>query len=123
MPDLDAFWNSDLVVTLTGGINIVDGLNLTEQRILRRLLTNPGDYIWHPNYGAGLPRYIGQAVAPSVIEGAAAAQILQEQTVARSPAPQITAVIGPDLISMTIKYWSATSGAPSLLEFDVGSGT
>ena len=31
-------------------------------RILRRLLTNPGDYLWHPDYGAGLPSRIGTVV-------------------------------------------------------------
>jgi phage baseplate assembly protein W len=119
MADLDATWGQDLSTTPSGDLALVDDIALTEQRIIRRLLTNPGDYLWHPEYGAGLPRYIGQAVPPSTIEMAVMAQILQEQTVARNPAPKVTAKIAPDQISLTINYWSATSGAPQLLEFDV----
>ena len=31
-----------------------------QQRVLRRLLTNPGDYIWQPGYGAGLGQFVGK---------------------------------------------------------------
>lgn len=119
MADLDAFWGGDLSVDATGDLALVDDLALTNQRVLRRLLTNPGDYLWHPDFGVGLPGFIGQAVPPSVPIGAAAAQIAQEETVARSPAPEFDVQLGIDLISMSVKYYAATTGAPVLLEFDV----
>ncbi|MGN6536402.1 MAG: hypothetical protein ACTHKQ_11825, partial [Mesorhizobium sp.] len=59
MPDLDQLWGEDLSVSASGDIATVDGDSLTTQRILRRLMTSPGDYIWNPTYGAGLPQRIG----------------------------------------------------------------
>lgn len=119
MADVSALWGGDLALTATGDLLLVDDIDLSNQRLIRRLCTNPSDYLWHSAYGAGLPGYIGLAVPPSAVIGAAAAQIAQEQTVARSPAPQLDAQLGPDMISMTVKYETATSGAPVLLEFDV----
>ncbi len=119
MADASALWGDDMALTATGDLLLVDDIDLSNQRLIRRLCTNPNDYIWHPAYGAGLPGYIGLAVPPSSVIGAAAAQIPQEQTVSRSPVPQISAQLGPDMISMTIQYETATSGAPVLLEFDV----
>ena len=55
--DFDQLWGDDLTLTATGQVALVDGTPKGEQRVLRRLLTNPGDYIWHPEYGAGLPRW------------------------------------------------------------------
>ena len=74
MSDLNHFYGGDLSLSATGDILKVDGSTQGQQRVLRRLLTNPalmdssgkvtvvGDYIWHPTYGAGLPRMVGDTV-------------------------------------------------------------
>ena len=61
----DAFhqWGSDLATGSTGDISTISGQLLGQQRVLRRLLTNPGEYIWQLDYGAGLARFIGQLAA------------------------------------------------------------
>ena len=46
MPDLAHQFGADLVAGATGDLAVVDGPALGRQRVLRRLLTNPGDYIW-----------------------------------------------------------------------------
>ena len=58
-----------------------DGAALTQQRVLRRLLTNPGDYIWQLGYGAGLGQFVGRPGVPAAIAGVAGAQILLEAAV------------------------------------------
>ena len=59
MPDLAHEFGADLQAGPTGDLALADGAALGRQRVLRRLLTNPGDYIWHPTYGAGLARFVG----------------------------------------------------------------
>lgn len=54
MPDLSHQWGSDLLIGPTGDLATASGTELGQQRVLRRLLTNASDYIWHLGYGAGL---------------------------------------------------------------------
>lgn len=119
MPDLSQFWGQDLVVSAGGDILPVDGSTLGTQRVLRRLLTNPGDYIWQPEYGAGLPSYIGDAVSPATIVGVIRSQLFMEAAVARDPDPVITVIPIAGGLSINIQYYDATTGAPQLLDFDV----
>ena len=58
--DLAHWFGQDLNVAASGDLLTVDGTAKGQQRVLRRLLTNPGDYIWEPTYGAGLASKIGQ---------------------------------------------------------------
>nr|WP_294915960.1 phage tail protein [uncultured Neokomagataea sp.] len=66
----------DLQVSGTG-LSFVSGVEATKQRILRRLLTNAGGYIWHADYGAGLPQMVGDVIDDGVIS-ASIRQSLQE---------------------------------------------
>ena len=60
-----------------------------QQRVIRRLLTNPGDYIWHTDCGAGLGSYVGAQYAPKRIEGTILNQLQFEYLVAAIPAPSV----------------------------------
>ena len=60
MPDISHQFSADLSLSPTGDLATITAPQLTQQRVLRRLLTNPGDYIWHPSYGAGLAAFVGQ---------------------------------------------------------------
>ena len=59
MADIQHTFGNDLTLSATGDIAIVDGTQRGQERVLRRLLTNPGDYIWLLNYGAILRRMVG----------------------------------------------------------------
>jgi phage baseplate assembly protein W len=61
------YFGNDLSVASNGDILLTDGITLSQQRILRRLLTNPGDYIWELTYGAGLPQFVGQPLSQSLL--------------------------------------------------------
>lgn len=106
----DAFhqWGSDLALGPTGDVASVSGQLLGQQRVLRRLLTNPGDYIWQLDYGAGLARFIGQPVNPLQISAVVRSQIFKEAAVARQPEPLIDVQVSPGARRAPFMCTSAT---------------
>ena len=52
-------WSGDLSLGPTGDLETNSLQEEVKQRVIRRLFTNPGDYIWHPGYGAGIGRAVG----------------------------------------------------------------
>ena len=120
MPDALLTWNGDLSVSSSGDIQLCGGPVLGQQRILRRLLTNAADYVWHPAYGAGLGQFVGQANAGAAIAGVVYAQIFQESCVATQPVPQVSAKQGADgSVNLTILYESRPDGATQTLTFSM----
>ncbi|CAN7330057.1 phage tail protein [Variovorax sp. LjRoot84] len=119
MTDLYHFIGGDLDVSATGDVLQVEGLEQTSQRILRRLLTNQGDYIWHPNYGAGVGKKIGTLLDVRAITGLIRSQIFLEANVARTPAPVITVTEISNGISVRIQYYDGSTGKLATLAFDV----
>lgn len=129
LTDIFHYWGSDLTASATGDLLPVSGTLRGQQRVIRRLLTNPatdiapGDYIFEPTYGAGLPRFLGQPLDTQKVVAAIRAQMLLEDSVAQTPAPVITiAQIGSDntAFSVVIAYNDAATGAPVTLSFTVG---
>lgn len=124
LTDLDHYIGSDLSVSGTGDLQGATDTLRGQQRILRRLLTNPGEYIFHPDYGAGLPRYVGQIADTSQIRALVRGQVLIEEAVARSPAPEIDVTAIPSAagggFAIAIRYTDAASGQPVTLSFEVG---
>lgn len=127
--DLAHYWGTDLTPSGTGDFASVSGTMRGQQRVLRRLLTNPGtatspgDYIFQPEYGAGLPAFLGQTIDKQKIIAAIRAQMLLEDSVAPTPSPVITiGQIGADntAFSVVIAYNDAATNAPVALSFAVG---
>lgn len=119
MADLFGWFGEDLTILPNGDLLSVDGSIEGEQRVMRRLLTNPGDYVWHKEYGAGLPGYVGQAVEPTSINALTVSQMLLEDAVSRSPLPVVNTTGITNGISTDIKYTDADTGKPVTLGFDV----
>ena len=123
MADASHQWGSDLMIGATGDIGTVAGPLLGQQRVLRRLLTNPGDYIWQLDYGAGLARFIGQPINPLQIRAVIRSQIFKEATVARQPEPLIDVQIAPGGASgpvyVSIRYVDAESSQTQVISFSV----
>ena len=113
--DLDHDFGGDLTLGPTGDLASVSGMILGQQRVLRRLLTNAGDYIWQLDYGAGLPATIGAPVAAAAIEGLVRSQIFLETAVARSPAPSIAVQASGGLVSLRIGYTDAQTNITQTL--------
>lgn len=123
LADLYHYIGGDLQASATGDLQTATDTIRGQQRVLRRLLTNPGDYIFHTDYGAGLPAYVGRVADVAKITALVRGQILLEDAVAKSPAPTISVkpIASPDGggFAVTIQYTDAASGQPVTLSFSV----
>jgi hypothetical protein len=93
MSDIYLEWATDLSAGSGGDLALVAGSAETNQRVVRRLLTNPGDYIWNLGYGAGLGAFIGSATNLQDIAAVIRNQISLEPTVPSTPAPNVAVQI------------------------------
>jgi hypothetical protein len=120
--DLAHFFGGDLSASSSGDLLPVSGLSRSQQRILRRLNTNPGSYIGQPSYGAGLPQFIGQNVDAAEIGAVIKGQMLLEDSVAPSPPPVVTVTqLSGAAIAVSIQYTDQPSNAPTVLAFTVSN--
>lgn len=117
--DLFQWWDQDLQSGPTGDLLSIDGTIMGQQRVLRRLLTSPGSYIWHPEYGAGLPAYIGSTADTASIEALIRAQLMLEAAVAQTPAPVVNVKAIPSGVFVQIQYVDGDTGKQVNLTFDL----
>lgn len=114
MTDVTHQWGGDLEVSPTGDIRVGSVDEVTTQRILRRLLTAPGQYIWQLPYGAGLGRLVGVPADVSRIRAIVAVQLGLETAVASEPRPFISARPAssgsPGTMVVEIRYRNVQSG-------------
>ena len=116
------YFSNDLVSSNVGDVLTTDGITLSQQRILRRLMTVPGSYIFHPDYGAGLPSYIGVPLTlqlKNLIIGLIKQQMYLEESVAKTPPPtvQLTANFGALYVQVT--YTESATKSIQVLTFKV----
>ena len=117
MPDLALSYGGDLSVAANGDLATVDADAWTQQRTLRRLLTNPGAYIWQPGYGGGLPRLIGTPVSLGQIQGIVSEQMAQETAVDQTQPVTVGVVTNnAGAVVLTIAYTDAASGLKTTLD-------
>jgi phage baseplate assembly protein W len=122
MADVAHWFGGDLSISPTGDIATATGATLGQQRVLRRLLTNPGDYIWQPDYGAGLGRFVGLPVNAAQIAGVVQTQMALEGAVAQIPTPSVAVQGNPNgSVYLSISYTDANTGDPQVLSFTVGT--
>ena len=123
MQDVAQQYGTDLTIGPTGDLALATGAVLSQQRVLRRLLTNPGDYIWQLQYGAGIGQFVGQTANPLQIKAVIRSQISREPEIAQTPAPIVD--VGMDItgaLYVSLQYVDVTSGQTQLLSFPIGSG-
>ena len=89
MADIAHLIGSDLTIGPTGDLGTADSSLWTQQRILRRLITNAGGYIWQLTYGAGLPALVGSTVSAQQIAAIIRQQLALEAAVSTQPEPTI----------------------------------
>jgi hypothetical protein len=96
-------WNSDLIVTPSGSIQLATGWDRIRQRIIRRIITNPsrqlpngnfvpGDDVFSPDYGIGLGALVDGAFNEdfeSTIERKVAQGVLEDEDVSSTIPPSI----------------------------------
>jgi len=119
MFELSHLVGADLTLSNLGDVELSTSLERSQQRILRRLMTNPGDYVFHPEYGAGLPQFIGRPLKIAEVRAVIRSQMLLEESVSSTPEPQIAVVAIPEGLSVSIRYTDANTGALAALSFNV----
>ena len=123
MADLSHVCGSDLAAGPTGDLAVASGDAETQQRIIRRLSSNAGDYLWHLLYGAGLPAQVGATINQAAITNIVRSQIFAEKSVAQVPAPVISVTAQANGATLNIQYTSAETGIPQTLNFTVPNGS
>ena len=120
--DLNQWYGSDLSASTQGDISTVSGTIRGQQRVLRRLLTNPGGYIWEPTYGAGLPQWVGRIIDIPKVQALCISQMLLESVVAPSPPPTVSVTqSASDLtqFNVLVTYTDMPTSQPVILSFTV----
>ena len=114
-------FGADITVSASGDILTTSAIPLETQRLLRRLMTNPGAYVFHREYGAGLGRFVGKPTKPVDIRAVILSQMVLEASVDQSSAPTINVVVNPagGNVFVSIKFVYAPTGAASSLIFKV----
>lgn len=111
MTDVFLEWQGDFVANANGDLLTVDGDVEVRQRLERRLFTAVQGYVWHKDYGAGLPQKIGDVYTPSQIKSICQQQLNLEQSVAKNPPAILTVTSQPGGITIIgIQYWDAITG-------------
>ncbi len=111
MADFWLEWGKDFVASAQGGIVLADGDDEARQRLQRRFNTAVAGYVWHKEYGAGLPQKIGDPWSVTSIQAICMSQVMLEASVAISPPPIVgVAEIVPGLVSIDVSYTNALTG-------------
>jgi phage baseplate assembly protein W len=125
LADLYQYFGTDLAASNTGDLLAVTDTTRGQQRVLRRLLTNPGDYIFQPEYGAGLAQWIGRTADLAAMRALIRGQMLLEPSVAPQPEPDVSVNAVANQagggFAVAIAYTDAASGQPVILSFEVSN--
>lgn len=119
LDDIAHLWGQDLGLGPTGDLGRVNRTTRSRQRVLRRLLTNPGEYLFHPDYGAGVPKMIGQAIDLAKIKALILGQMKLEVSVARTPEPVVDVRQINGGVQVQVQYTTQPDKQPVSLSFTV----
>jgi len=120
--DIYQNYGQDIQVSITGDLLISNGSTRSQQRVLRRLLTSPLDYIWHTDYGAGVGNFVGQALSSDLfdeIRSLINSQIFLEDSVSQTPPPEIFLQTIQGGLWCQINYTENPTQQPIVLTFNV----
>lgn len=119
LADVGHFWGGDVFTSASGDLQKVSRADRSKQRVLRRLLTNPGDLLFHPGYGAGLPRRVGSNLDVDEITAVIRQQMGLEVSVAQTPPPVISVSEITNGVQVSVDYTVLPDRQPVSLAFSV----
>ncbi len=119
MTDLSHTIGGDLSLSPSGDLAVVTGAAEGRQRVLRRILTLAGNYIWNLGYGGSAPELVGSLATPKQVEALMRAQMLKEASVAQSPPPVVKVSTIAHGLTVSIQYTDSGTSDPILLGFSV----
>lgn len=119
-------YGGDILLTPARSIAVATGVDGVNQRILRRVISAAGNYLWHPKEGVGAGKDVGAVPNQQTLSRIKArinGAVLYDDDVAKSPAPMITFDTKiANLLSVTIKYTYAPTGQLQTLSFNLPNG-
>jgi hypothetical protein len=121
LEDVEHTWGGDIALSPTGDLGRVSGARRSEQRVLRRLMTVQGEYLWEPNYGGGLPARIGQTLSLPEIKTAISGQMRLEDAVSKAPPPVVNVRAITGGVAAAVQYTSLPDKQPVSLAFDLNA--
>ena len=86
MPDIFLEWDEDFQIDASGDLLTVTGDDEVRQLLERRLFTAIEGYVWHPEYGAGLPQKIGSVFSREQIQSIVNSQVASRSNCCTKPA-------------------------------------
>lgn len=119
LDDVGHVWGSDLQLSQTGDLARVSGLERSNDRVLRRLMTNVTEYVWHPPYGAGIPARVGTILDLAEIRALIRTQMALEASVSQADPITVTATQIANGVSVFLSYIALPDRQPVTLSFDV----
>lgn len=123
MTDIYHWWGSDVSFGAGGDLLTVSGVEETNQRILRGLLTAAPEYLFHATYGAALGQHVGDALSPedyTAIKAGIRQVVLSDPNVQPAPAPTFNFSARPDgTLAVSVTYMYRPSGSLQTLSFSV----
>jgi hypothetical protein len=111
--DIDLWVGGDLGLSASNDLQLVYGTTQGEQTLVRGLLTNPEGYVFHPTFGAGLPRKVGSPFNRNEIIGLVRAQMFKSRIALALPAPNIAVDPIPNTnggFELTVSYADNPTG-------------
>lgn len=121
MADEFHWWGDDIQFSASGDDLLASDVTELNQSIIRELLTSPGDYIWHPTYGAGLGRFVGKALSTeqfAEVKALIRNVVLSKADIQKQPDPDISfQADATGLLSVQIIYVYAPTGQAQTLTF------
>lgn len=117
--DVGHLWGADIRLSSTGDLSLVSGSDRSKERVLRRLLTNPGEYLFSMPYGGGVPAQIGKIADNAKISANIQGQMKIEPSVSQSVAPTVAVTDTAQGVAVAISYIAAPDQTPAALSFTV----
>ena len=114
------WWGEDLELGATGDLRLVRATEEGQQRVVRRLMTAARELLFHLDYGAGVPAWVGQPMRLSEIRSLIESQLYLEAVVSDDPRPTIQLFPRADgTLYCSIKYQDAVTAVTEVLSFEV----
>lgn len=121
MSDISHLMGSDLSILSNGNFELAETSEEGQQRVLRRLLTNPAAMPFHLGFGAGLAAFIGQPINKAKISARITSQMRLERAVLAIPVPTVDVADSDNgVVAALIRYTDRSTGDTSQLDFNTG---
>ena len=112
----------DIRLDSTNDLAFVFDTDETNQRIMRRLFTNKGTYIWNAKWGASIPWKVGETLSLelyNLVVNEVTAAVLEDEDVAKDPPPEISIKTTNNGLICYIRYYNTSSDKHDTISFRV----